>query len=64
MKKEYLQNVILKDGWHKPKFAENQTGIEAIKSQIIFLLYTLRNYGRYFLIIVNIITIILKLIIG
>lgn len=35
-----------------------------IKTQIIFLLYTMRNYGRYLLIIINVLAIVLKLIFG
>ncbi len=57
------ERILKKYNWHVPTFEERKSsGISFLKGQLIFWLYTMRKYGRYLLIIMNTIAIVLKII--
>lgn len=59
------KRVLEKYGWHKPTYDdENIKGFDLIKSKIILILYTMRKFGRIFLIFFNLCAIILKILFG
>jgi len=59
------QRFLKPRGWHNPIINNPEvTGVNYLKNQVIFLLYAARSYGRYILIILNTLAIIVEVLFG